>query len=95
MEWLTPTDDFERVCLDAAKIQHEVVFVANVFRQVRGDSTWKDLAPEFQMSYVQLVKVIRGEAHLSMRHAADFSRVLGPVLITEYRRRVMKREAGG
>jgi hypothetical protein len=43
------------------------------------------------MSYVQLVKVIRGEGHLSMRHAADFTRVLGPVLITEYRRRLLDR----
>ena len=91
MGWLTPADAFEQICLDAAQIQHEVVFVANVLRQSRGGVTWKDLAAEFQMSYVQLVKVIRGEAHLSLRHAADFTRVLGPVLITEYRRRLLDR----
>lgn len=86
VRWHRPGDDFERICLDAAKIQHEVVVMANAYRLQRGGLPWKDLAGEFQMSYVQLMKVVRGQAHISMRHVADFNRVLGPVLVTEYQR---------
>ena len=90
IRWHQPADDFERVCLHAAQIQHEIVAVANGYRGERGGISWKDLAGEFQMSYDQLMKVVRGQAHISMRHVADITHVLGPVFITEYRRLVQQ-----
>lgn len=89
MRWHRAVDEYEQISLDAAKIQHEVIVMANVHRLQRGAS-WKDLAVEFQMSYDQLAKVVRGQAHISIRHVADIERVLGQVLITEYRRLVQQ-----
>ncbi|MGA4670395.1 hypothetical protein ACPCG0_11480 [Propionibacteriaceae bacterium Y1923] len=90
VRWYRPADAFEQICLDAAKIQHEVIVIANAYRLARDGVSWKDLSNDFQMSYTQLMKVVRGQAHISMRHVADFTRVLGPVFITEYRRRLQQ-----
>lgn len=46
------------------------------------------------MSYDQLMKLVRGQAHLSLRHAADLTRVLGgPVLTTTYQQLLKQRDS--
>lgn len=81
IEWREAERLADRVGLDAAKIQHDIAFLVREIRKQRRLGPWKDLAPKTGMSAYQLTKVLRGQAHMSLRHVAGLSRVFGPLLL--------------
>ena len=79
--WAEPTNQFERIAIDAARLQHDIVRVMNLVRREKG-WTWRSVAPRLQtLSEVQLTKVVRGQAHLSLAHASDLSNEFGRLLL--------------
>lgn len=80
IEWHEPADSYDEVCLAAAKTQHQIVARLDAYRRSIEGMTWLELADEFHMGYDQLTKVRRGQAHLSLRHIADFERLKGTLV---------------
>ena len=93
IEWREANRLTDRVGLDAAKIQHDIAFLAREIRKQRRLGPWKDLAAETGLSAYQLTKVLRGQAHMSLRHVAGLSRVFGPLLLggTDARRALIEK----
>ncbi|MCH1865303.1 helix-turn-helix transcriptional regulator [Nocardioides sp. CFH 31398] len=93
IEWREADRLDDQIGLDAARTQHDITYLARQIRQHRRLGPWKDLADKTGMSAYQLTKVLRGQAHLSLRHAAGLSRVLGPLLVggTEARQMLAER----
>ncbi len=81
IEWRSAERLADRVGLDAAKIQHDIAFLVRELRKHENLGPWKDLAPKTGISAYQLTKVLRGQAHMSLRHVAGLSLVFGPLLL--------------
>lgn len=81
IEWCQADRLDDQISLDAARIQHDIAYLARQIRRHRRLGPWKDLAEGTGLSPYQMTKVLRGQAHLSLRHAAGLSRVFGPLLV--------------
>lgn len=82
IEWHAARNAEGRIELQAAQVQHRCVVVMRDTRNLRGHTSWRSVADSLEtLSYEQLMRLLRGEARMSLRNAIDLSRVFGPLLV--------------